>query len=122
MNEQLDLTTLDRTLAKQVIPGCWEKMLSCTQRGTCTASCTAAHAMALNPRRMWRVNLTSYQNSASRAMGRSLRIPILFHSELVGLAFGLPGSELLFHRHVVPVESVMERLSEGESVAERIEG
>ena len=55
MTETLDLTTLDRTLAQQVTPGHWEKMLSCIQCGTCTASCPAAHAMDLSPRRMWRM-------------------------------------------------------------------
>ena len=78
--------------------------------------------MDLSSCRMYPMNLNSYQISASREMGRSLRIPILFYSDLVGLAFGLPGSDLLFHQHVVSVESVMERLSECESVAEPIEG
>jgi heterodisulfide reductase subunit C len=55
MTEMLDLTTLDRTLAQQVTPGRWEKMLSCIQCGTCTASCPAVHAMDLSPRRMWRM-------------------------------------------------------------------
>jgi heterodisulfide reductase subunit C len=55
MTEVLDLTTLDRTLAQQVTPGRWEKMLSCIQCGTCTASCPAGPAMDLTPRRMWRM-------------------------------------------------------------------
>jgi heterodisulfide reductase subunit C len=55
MAEVLDLTTLDRTLVRQVTPGRWEKMLSCIQCGTCTASCPAAAAMDLSPRRMWRM-------------------------------------------------------------------
>ncbi len=54
-SEILDLTHVDRTLAQQVTPGRWEKMLSCIQCGTCTASCPAAHAMDLSPRRMWRM-------------------------------------------------------------------
>jgi len=53
--EALDLTTLDRALAREVTPGRWEKMLSCIQCGTCTASCPAAPAMDLSPRRMWRM-------------------------------------------------------------------
>ncbi|MBN1954983.1 MAG: 4Fe-4S dicluster domain-containing protein [Anaerolineae bacterium] len=58
MADVLDLTTLDRSLAQQVTPGRWEEMLSCIQCGTCSASCPAAHAMDVSPRRMWRmVNL-----------------------------------------------------------------
>jgi hypothetical protein len=71
---------------------------------------------------MYPLNLNGCQNSASRELGRSLCIPILFHSDIVELAFGLPGSDLLFHQHVVKVDLVMERLSECESVAEPIEG
>ncbi len=48
-SEVLDLTHVDRSLAQQVTPGRWEKMLSCIQCGTCTASCPAAHAMDLSP-------------------------------------------------------------------------
>ncbi|MGQ9467081.1 MAG: 4Fe-4S dicluster domain-containing protein [Anaerolineae bacterium] len=54
-SEVLDLTHVDRTLAQRVTPGRWEKMLSCIQCGTCTASCPAAPAMDLSPRRMWRM-------------------------------------------------------------------
>ncbi len=53
--EVMDLTRADRSLAQQVTPGRWEKMLSCIQCGTCTASCPAAPAMDLSPRRMWRM-------------------------------------------------------------------
>jgi heterodisulfide reductase subunit C len=55
MDEVLDLSTLDGSFARQVTPGQWEKMLSCIQCGTCSASCPASHAMDLAPRRMWRM-------------------------------------------------------------------
>ncbi len=55
MEEAINLATLDRTLAQKVVPGQWEKMLSCIQCGTCSASCPAIHAMDLSPRRMWRM-------------------------------------------------------------------
>jgi len=55
MTEALDLGTANRVLAQQVTPGRWEEMLSCIQCGTCTASCPAAPAMDLSPRRMWRM-------------------------------------------------------------------
>lgn len=53
--EVLDLSAINRALAQEVTPGKWEKMLSCIQCGTCTASCPAAHAMDISPRKMWRL-------------------------------------------------------------------
>jgi len=53
--EVLALTDLDHNLVQQVVPGRWEKMFSCIQCGTCTASCPAAHVMDISPRRMWRM-------------------------------------------------------------------
>jgi heterodisulfide reductase subunit C len=55
ITEALDLGQLDRTFAKQVAPNWWEKILSCIQCGTCSASCPAAHAMDISPRQMWRM-------------------------------------------------------------------
>lgn len=61
---------------------------------------------------MCHMNLDSYQDKASRIMGEPLHIPVLFLPQLIGLAFGLPASVLMFHRHVVPVEPALARLSE----------
>lgn len=55
MARVLDLTATDRSLVERVVPGRWEKMLSCIQCGTCTASCPSAHVMDISPRRMWRM-------------------------------------------------------------------
>jgi heterodisulfide reductase subunit B len=64
---------------------------------------------------MCHMNLDSYQEKASRVMGQELHIPILFLPQLMGLAFGLPSSELLLERHVVPVKAVLTRLAEAET-------
>ena len=61
---------------------------------------------------MCHMNMDSYQDKASQLVGRSLRIPVLFLPQLMGLAFGLPESALMFERHVVPVSPVLARLSE----------
>jgi heterodisulfide reductase subunit B len=61
---------------------------------------------------MCHMNLDSYQDKVSRLMGRPLRIPVLFLPQLIGLAFGLPESALMFHRHVVSVGPLLARLSE----------
>jgi heterodisulfide reductase subunit B len=60
---------------------------------------------------MCHMNLDSYQNKVSGVLGRSVRIPVFFLPQLVGLAFGLPDSALMFRRHVVPVKPVLERLA-----------
>jgi len=51
----LDLVQADRTFARQVTPGRWEKILSCIQCGTCSASCPTAYAMDHTPRQLWRM-------------------------------------------------------------------
>ena len=56
---------------------------------------------------MCHVNLDCYQGKASRAMGQALSMPILFLPQLIGLAFGLPESTLMFRRHVAPVTPVL---------------
>ncbi len=59
---------------------------------------------------MCHMNLDSYQDKVSRVLGKQVRIPVVFLPQLIGLAFGVPESELLFKRHVVPVEPVLARL------------
>jgi heterodisulfide reductase subunit B len=77
--------------------------------GTILQACSAADCIvAVCP--MCHMNLDSYQDKASRLMGQSLHIPVVFLPQLIGLAFGLPDSELMFQRHVVPVETALRRL------------
>lgn len=51
----LDLTaaTVDRSFLHKIAPD--EKLLTCIQCGTCTASCPNAYAMEFTPRQMWRM-------------------------------------------------------------------
>jgi heterodisulfide reductase subunit B len=60
---------------------------------------------------MCHMNLDSFQDKTIRASGQSRRIPILFLPQLMGLAFGLPESALMFNRHVVSVQPVLEQLA-----------
>jgi len=60
---------------------------------------------------MCHFNLDSYQDKVSQQVGRPLRIPVLFLPQLMGLAFGLPESVLMFKRHVVSVSPALARLS-----------
>jgi heterodisulfide reductase subunit C len=53
--EILDLTaaTLDRSFLETLAPD--ERLRTCIQCGTCTASCASAYAMEYTPRQMWRM-------------------------------------------------------------------
>ncbi|MGD1996245.1 MAG: heterodisulfide reductase-related iron-sulfur binding cluster, partial [Anaerolineae bacterium] len=60
---------------------------------------------------MCHMNLDSYQDQVSRMAGERVRIPVLFLPQLIGLAFGLPESVLMFHRHVVPVGPALDQVA-----------
>jgi heterodisulfide reductase subunit B len=60
---------------------------------------------------MCHFNLDSYQDKVSQLVGQPLRIPVLFLPQLMGLAFGLSDSALMFKRHVVSVSPALARLS-----------
>lgn len=85
------------------------QMVGAVLQATAPADCVAVVCP------MCQMNLDWYQDKASRAMGESLRIPVLFLPQLIGLAFGLPESALMLHRHVVPVGSVLDRLERAEA-------
>ncbi len=53
---------------------------------------------------MCQMNLDAYQDKVSRILGHRVRIPVLFLPQLIGLAFGLPESVLMFDRHITPVD------------------
>ncbi len=50
------------------------------------------------------MNLEAYQGPVGRALGRPLRIPIVFFTQLLGLALGAGERELGLHRNLVPLE------------------
>jgi heterodisulfide reductase subunit B len=59
---------------------------------------------------MCHMNLDSYQDKVSEVVGKKLHMPVLFLPQLIGLAFGVPESELLFKRHVVPAGPALARV------------
>ena len=78
--------------------------------GSVLDACTPADCIAtVCP--MCHMNLDSFQDKASRAVGHPLRIPVLFLPQLMGLAFGLPDREMMLNRHVVSVKPVLEQLA-----------
>jgi heterodisulfide reductase subunit B len=68
-------------------------------------------------------NLNSFQNEAGRAKGTKFHIPVLFVTQLMGLAFGLTPKTLGLHRNVVPPDPLYKKIaaspaeSSGEAVA-----
>jgi heterodisulfide reductase subunit B len=60
---------------------------------------------------MCHMNLDTYQDKASKVMGKTLSIPVLFLPQLMGLAFDLRADDLLLKRHIVSAEPVLNRLA-----------
>jgi succinate dehydrogenase / fumarate reductase, cytochrome b subunit len=56
------------------------------------------------------LSLDAWQSKLKAVTGRDFRMPILHLSQLIGVAAGLPESELKFRRHVVSVKPVLEKL------------
>jgi succinate dehydrogenase / fumarate reductase cytochrome b subunit len=56
------------------------------------------------------LSLDAWQQKLEATTGKQYRMPILHLSQLIGVAAGLDESELRFKRHVVSVESVVEKL------------
>jgi len=57
------------------------------------------------------LSLDAWQSKLEASTGRTFQMPILHLSQLIGVAAGIPASELKFKRHVVPVTDVVDRLS-----------
>jgi heterodisulfide reductase subunit B len=50
------------------------------------------------------MNLESYQGQVSKRLGRPVHMPILYLTQLLGLAFGLPDQELGLAHNIVPLK------------------
>jgi succinate dehydrogenase / fumarate reductase cytochrome b subunit len=56
------------------------------------------------------LSLDAWQQKLEASTGRSFGMPILHLSQLIGVAAGLEDSALRFRRHVVPMDSVLEKV------------
>ena len=56
------------------------------------------------------LSLDAWQSKLEKATGRTLGMPILHLSQLIGVAAGFEASKLKFERHVVPVTRAFEKL------------
>ena len=58
------------------------------------------------------INLDAYQQSINRAYGSNFKIPIVYFTQLVGLALGLKPEELGLQRCIVPAAELVGKLVE----------
>jgi heterodisulfide reductase subunit B len=58
------------------------------------------------------MNLDAYQSRINRAYDTDYRIPILYFTQLMGMAFGVDGRTLGLHRGITPVPEKVARLAE----------
>ena len=56
------------------------------------------------------LSLDAWQSKLRALTGRDYRLPVLHLAQLIGVAAGLPESELQFRRHVVAVEPALEKV------------
>ncbi|WHZ21480.1 MAG: putative succinate dehydrogenase subunit [Nitrospira sp.] len=57
------------------------------------------------------MSLDIYQERAGQAVKTTLNLPILHLPQLLGLAMGIPAPELGLSRHLIPVDSIITRMS-----------
>ena len=53
------------------------------------------------------INLEAYQDKVARAVDADCRLPVLYFTQLMGVAFGLPPAELALKDSLTPVESLL---------------
>jgi heterodisulfide reductase subunit B len=58
-------------------------------------------------------NLEITQSKIVKRFGEDVRMPILYFSQLLGLALGIPREDLGFKRSIIPLRSIWEKLGQG---------
>jgi len=58
-------------------------------------------------------NLEITQSKIVKRFGEDVRMPILYFSQLLGLALGIPREDLGFKRSIIPLRPVWEKLGQG---------
>ena len=53
------------------------------------------------------INLEAYQDRVGRAVGATCEMPVLYFTQLLGIAFGLPPAELALHHNLTPLEHLL---------------
>ena len=90
------LMTTERAIGVKLIA----ELLSATQGADCIVTVCP----------MCQMNLDAYQSEISAHLGVRIRIPVLFLTQLLGLAFGLPEQTLLLNQNIVPAGELLHQL------------
>ncbi len=56
------------------------------------------------------MNLESYQGDVSKKLGRPIHMPVLYLTQLMGLAFDLPEAHLMLNKNIVSPQPIVDRL------------
>jgi len=73
------------------------------------ADCEADLIATLCP--MCQLNLDAYQDAVNAQFGTNYKIPIVYFTQLMGIAFDIPAEELGFGKEIVPAKPVLEKIT-----------
>ncbi|MCX6276928.1 MAG: CoB--CoM heterodisulfide reductase iron-sulfur subunit B family protein [Bacteroidetes bacterium] len=65
-------------------------------------------------------NLDMRQPDIEKHTGKKLDIPIFYFTQLMALAFGMPEKDMMFNKHIVPVEGALANIGKIEPEPEKI--
>jgi heterodisulfide reductase subunit B len=65
-------------------------------------------------------NLDMRQPDIQKLRGKKYDLPIFYMTQLMALAFGHPREELMFPKHIIPVEEALSNIGKVEPVAEKV--
>jgi len=86
-----------------------EVMMEMTKGPLLTAKNAQADCI-VTPCPMCHFNLDAKQKDIESNFGIDLGVPVLYVTQLIGLAFGIPVKELGLHRNIVPPRRILEKL------------
>ncbi len=61
---------------------------------------------------MCQLNLDAYQDAVNARFGTDYHIPIVYFTQLMGLAFGIPAEKLGFGKEIVSSQAALEKISD----------
>ncbi|MFO8036978.1 MAG: CoB--CoM heterodisulfide reductase iron-sulfur subunit B family protein [Anaerolineales bacterium] len=61
---------------------------------------------------MCQLNLDAYQGAVNAHFGTDYNIPVIYFTQLIGLAFGIPENELGFGKEIVSAKPALEKISD----------
>ena len=65
-------------------------------------------------------NLDMRQPDIEKHSGKKLDIPIFYFTQLMAMAFGMPEKEMMFHKHIVPVDGALAQIGKIEPEPEKV--